>query len=748
MQCCVDGKTFDLIIIGSGPIGIESALMAQEFGYKVLVVEKGDSVAHNMRKLSYLDMFSPWYYNYSPKGIQTLKAHDRFKKPLKDYETTEEYLNNYLEPLAKIADIKISFNTQVIKIGKSKIAKTDLLGQNRKKYPFRILATQNDEEVFFYGKNIIDASGVYDNPLHFGDGRVLAINEKKYQKYINYHAIDKDSFKEVLKGKTNLVIGTTCCTAKSILEIKKHLNEDLSTNIIYINETGLKPYIYQLKNDIFHKRVDGVNIANELLDSFHPQVKVYEKSSIYKIDKNDDMFTVYLNTANGTKMVEVHNIISNCGFKADNSLYEELQIHECYASHSPMNLAGAMLEDTVDFRLTKTALDATTLQNPEPNFYILGAKSYGRNQGFSIHIGIGQVIELFAMLTNKDKYELAYSDEKLQQTVNFIAPKKKEVLSTTTTKTEPKVVADKEERYKTIADNLQEVIFETDLKQKITYLSPSWKKMTGFEVEEFMGLDWQILLAEESRNKGVCACNAFMSNDLDEYHEEFKILCKDGTYKWVEVRASILIDENGVAFGTIGSLVDITQRIEVLHELELKNRKLDELAITDELAGTYNRRHFNDTLLKEIDRAVRSNSYFALVMGDIDYFKPYNDTYGHQKGDEIIKEVAKVLKKTFNRQIDLVARYGGEEFIIILPTTPKEGIKELVEKARSSIENLQIEHINSKVSKYVTMSFGAICGKLHNNIGSNILINRVDEALYESKKNGRNQITVVDINDF
>ncbi|MCK9337599.1 MAG: diguanylate cyclase [Arcobacteraceae bacterium] len=744
MICCRNEKTYDIIVVGAGPIGIETAALATINGYKVLVLESGDDMAYNMQRFAYLDMFSPWYYNYSPYGINLLKSNGIFTTPKSDYEPTEEYITNYLKPLSKLADFKIEYNTKVIKIGKQQIAKTDLVGSNRSKYPFRLLCEANGKEEFFYASKVIDTSGVYDNPLFLGEGRIPAINEKNLKNEIHYQAIDKEKYQDKLRGKKSLLIGTTCCTSKSVIELKKFISQDRNTKIIYINESGLKPYIHQLKNDIFPKRVDGINLANEFLDSFHPQVKVIEKSSVFKIEKYNDSFKVYLNSKNGVNEIEVDNIISNCGFKADNSLYEELQVHECYASHSPMNLATAMLEDTIDCRLTPNALSVDTLSNPEPDFFILGAKSYGRNQGFSLHIGIGQIIELFARLTNKDVLQFSATDEPKQKEVVFVV-KKEEVLSSKTAPTPAKVVATKEEKYKTIAENLQEVIFETDLKQKITYLSPSWKIMTGFEIDDFIGLDWQVLLDDDSRSQGVCQCNAFMSNKLEEYHEEFKIKCKDGSVKWVEVRASVLIDYNGVAFGTIGSMVDITQRVEILNELKIRNKQLDELSITDELSDLYNRRYFNEMLPKEFDRALRSKSDFALAMCDIDYFKPYNDTYGHQKGDEVIQEVAKVLKNSFNRQIDVVARYGGEEFVIILPATPKDDAIKLLDNVRKEIENLKIEHINSKVSKYITVSFGMVCGKIKSSHMSNKLFNKSDEALYASKKNGRNQLTVVDI---
>lgn len=147
-------------------------------------------------------------------------------------------------------------------------------------------------------------------------------------------------------------------------------------------------------------------------------------------------------------------------------------------------------------------------------------------------------------------------------------------------------------------------------------------------------------------------------------------------------------------------------------------------------------------LQKEYDRAVRGRSYFALVIGDIDFFKPYNDTYGHQKGDGVIVKVAQTLRTNFARQADFVARYGGEEFVALLPATSRDGVENIVEKAKNDIKNLKIRHINSTVSDYVTMSFGVVWGKVDTAITPDKLLMLADEALYTSKKEGRDRVSM------
>lgn len=735
----VNKKTiYDFVIIGAGPIGVEASILAKINNYSVLIIEQGDCIGYNLSKFSHLDMFSPYGYTYSPFSVELLIQNNKFSKPKKKYLKTQTYISNYLKPLVDVVSLEIEFNTKVKKIGKTKISKTDLLGENRNKFLFKTLCTSNNKEEFIYSKYLIDASGVYDNPLSCGDGKMDAVNESKYKNEIFYQSIDQINYKEYCLGKTNILIGNTYYMARNIETIMGLLEQDTTTKFIFINESGLKPYITNLKEDIFPKRVNIINRVNKFLDTPHPQLQIFQKHTIIQIDKKNSKFEIILQNEQHTKTVTVDNIISNCGFKANNKLYEELQVHECYASQSPMNLASATLENTIDFKLTPTALKYETLVNPEPNFYVLGSKSYGRNQGFSIHIGIGQVIELFAHLAKKDKKEfLTTAIRELQNTKYIEQSKPKD-----TSKSSYEVVADKELKYKIIADNLQEVVFQTDLKQKITYLSPSWEKLSGYKVSEFMGLDWQELLHPNSRTCGVSACNAFMSNQKEEYKEEFQVLCKGGATKWIEVNASILVDKNNTAFGTIGSMSDITQKIQVLEQLKEKNKLLDELATTDALSKLYNRRFFDETLTKEIQRAKRQTTSLALGICDIDHFKDYNDTYGHQLGDDVIYKIATVLKQSFSREIDTVARYGGEEFVFILSNISKQDTLSLVENAKQHIEDLQIEHKNSKTLPYITMSFGIVYSEvIDKKETEHSLLQIADNALYESKHNGRNQIT-------
>lgn len=160
----------------------------------------------------------------------------------------------------------------------------------------------------------------------------------------------------------------------------------------------------------------------------------------------------------------------------------------------------------------------------------------------------------------------------------------------------------------------------------------------------------------------------------------------------------------------------------------------------DGLTGVANRRGFDETIEKEIRRVKRTPAPLSLVMLDIDYFKPFNDLYGHQRGDECLILVANALIAGTRRASDLVARYGGEEFAIILPGTDADGARHVGESLRARIEDLGIEHGYSHTARHVTVSVGVATRVPESPVEISVLIGAADRALYEAKRSGRNRV--------
>ena len=170
------------------------------------------------------------------------------------------------------------------------------------------------------------------------------------------------------------------------------------------------------------------------------------------------------------------------------------------------------------------------------------------------------------------------------------------------------------------------------------------------------------------------------------------------------------------------------------------NRDLQKLSSLDGLTGIANRRSFDETIQKEWQRAIRNAKPLSLVMIDIDFFKLYNDHYGHQGGDDCLKNVADMLNTALQRETDFLARYGGEEFAVILPDTELDGAIKVAEAMRESIHSMEMPHAKSKISEFVSISIGVSSVVPQQGTEPDILIGAADQTLYKAKEDGRNQV--------
>ncbi|MEM6612552.1 MAG: diguanylate cyclase [Cyanobacteria bacterium P01_C01_bin.72] len=175
------------------------------------------------------------------------------------------------------------------------------------------------------------------------------------------------------------------------------------------------------------------------------------------------------------------------------------------------------------------------------------------------------------------------------------------------------------------------------------------------------------------------------------------------------------------------------------HQLEKANQELKQLSVMDGLTRIANRRKFDQYIAAEWNRLTREQVPLSLIMCDIDCFKLYNDTYGHQAGDLCLIEVAQAIQKVIKRPTDLLARYGGEEFVLVLPKTPLEGAKYLAQQIRLQVESLKIPHLHSTVDLYVTVSLGVASCIPSGKSNFEVLVAAADRGLYQAKATGRNR---------
>jgi diguanylate cyclase (GGDEF)-like protein len=210
-------------------------------------------------------------------------------------------------------------------------------------------------------------------------------------------------------------------------------------------------------------------------------------------------------------------------------------------------------------------------------------------------------------------------------------------------------------------------------------------------------------------------------------------------------------EEYGLNLGAIDYITKpfnkaiVKLRIKNYLNLKIKNDMLEKLSMYDGLTNIRNRRFFDETFEKTFNEIKRDKKSLAVLMIDIDFFKPYNDNYGHGQGDETLRKVAKALEKTIKRASDFVARYGGEEFVILLKDINKDGVEAVANNLLNAVRELKITHEFSKIENYVTVSIGASFYNSSSDITKLELLLKADETLYNVKNSGRNNFAILEV---
>jgi diguanylate cyclase (GGDEF)-like protein len=213
---------------------------------------------------------------------------------------------------------------------------------------------------------------------------------------------------------------------------------------------------------------------------------------------------------------------------------------------------------------------------------------------------------------------------------------------------------------------------------------------------------------------------------------EVKHINEEGREYWFQNSVMPILDEEGNQIGEVIVRYDISEK-----------KSFEKLSITDALTELYNRRYFNQILTREIHRATRDKTFLSLIILDIDYFKKYNDTYGHAEGDKALFAVADAIKRSLRRGSDFAFRLGGEEFGVIFSGLDKEESFAFATRIKESVEALNIPHTNSAAAPYLTVSLGLLVIDFgEENVDENGFYSMADSALYKAKKSGRNRVVM------
>jgi two-component system, cell cycle response regulator len=291
-----------------------------------------------------------------------------------------------------------------------------------------------------------------------------------------------------------------------------------------------------------------------------------------------------------------------------------------------------------------------------------------------------------------------------------------------------------------IGHTLQGIIL-TDASGTILYVNPAFSLSTGYDFDEVVGKNPK-LLQSGKHEPGFYTELWRTVSETGQWQGEIWNRRKNGEIyvEWLNISA--IRTKAGQATHYCAVFSDITERIQLEYKLKAENRKLEQLAMLDSLTGVANRRAFDLTLKRDWARALRTNQPVSLLLIDVDFFKVYNDLYGHQQGDEALRLVAAVLRGVLQRSVDLLARYGGEEFAVILPDTELEGAVLVGQALRDSIASAKIPHMGSRITPYITISVGCAAQVPTMESTWENLILTADNALYSAKEKGRNRVQI------
>lgn len=396
-------KSRRLVVLGAGPVGVEAALHAALHAWDVKVLEAGKPAGH-VQAWGHVRMFSPWSMNCSAAGLEVLDAQG--VRPFDDpgqCPTGRQWARDYVLPLARSPFLqgRIVTDCRVIGVSRDRTLKGDLIGDPvRALRPFRILARRGGRDVVFESDVVIDATGTFGQPRRMGNGGLPAPGEIAAENRIEYRPVDFVTGGRAYAGKRILIVGAGHSAMTAAVALRAIARRTPRTRVFWAVRAERHPYFKRVPDDPLPERNRLVVEAEAIAAGAGSGFTLIPGASIEAISSPERRgpLRVALRTPRERRSVVVDRILARVGFQPDRNLYGELQVHECYASAGPMKLAAALLGAGSADCLSQPASSAEVLTNPEPGFFILGAKSYGRNSNFLFRTGVEQVKTLLASI--------------------------------------------------------------------------------------------------------------------------------------------------------------------------------------------------------------------------------------------------------------------------------------------------------------------------------------------------------------
>ena len=430
-----------VVVIGGGPIGVEAALYGACAGFDVQLYERG-RLCDNVRQWGHIGVFTEWARNRSPLAVRLLQERGATLPPAESTSTGDE-LADYVMQLAALPPLhgRLSPQTEVLSLARERCLKSDFIADERRNgWPFRLLLRGAFGERIVHADAVIDATGVYTTPNWIGNGGMPCCGERELQKRIDYALPDVLGRERArFANRHTLLAGSGHSAASTLRSIAELFAEFPQTRVTWIVRRDVPSHGYPytlVPNDTSPHRDALHRRANELTE--HPQVDFWPRTVVDALKHQSKYFEAVLSTqqSDGTVQaakIECDNVVAHTGFRPDNSLWRELQVEEHPATGGPRRLSEALIQANRRAGVglstgyaEKKPVDETTLEETaeetdrwrfspddpdllwtgEPNFFVIGIKSYGRDAGFLMHNGFRQVRDVYKILSRNDQLDM------------------------------------------------------------------------------------------------------------------------------------------------------------------------------------------------------------------------------------------------------------------------------------------------------------------------------------------------------
>ena len=399
-----------IAILGAGPIGLEAALAAADAGLPFTIYEAAAEPAGNVADWAHVRLFTPWSLSVSPRQRRHLDAAGATVPDDDACPTGADLRERALLPLARSAAIapRLRLGARVRSVGRYGLLKhEEIATAARAGHPFRLLVEEGGEERVESAELVLDCTGTWGCPNALGDGGIPAPGERRLAARITRRIPDLAREAAEWAGRTVLLVGAGHSAQTAARDLAEFASEAPGTRVLWALRAE-RPTFATAADDPLPERASLTAAAASVAGGASPAVWAYHGVAVERLAERDGKVAVILRKTIGEPQeVVVDRVLSLTGAVGDHGIYRQLQVHECYATCGPMKLSAALFAagGVGGDCLAQASHGVDNLTSPEPRFFLLGAKSYGRNNSFLLRVGWDQVAEVMG--------ELATSREEL-----------------------------------------------------------------------------------------------------------------------------------------------------------------------------------------------------------------------------------------------------------------------------------------------------------------------------------------------